>query len=541
MLNKLKIYLEKISITPTNWLVGISGIMMVRFFLESLSSPSSSGFFASDASTLVHYCVFFLTTAVVTMIFLELAIPSWKKVIPQLVAVSFGVILISPIVDWIISGGQGLRMAYLFDTPREMIFSWFSFFGKDLSVGITWGLRIEVGIILFTTGLLIYFLEKSWRRIVVSVIIFYSIIFIFLSLPGVINLIFGQNLATNYFGEPLSFIQKTIENSATLTNNLHGSLNYSSLVRVFEIAFNYLMGKIFFLILIVATLVWFCLNFKEKLLATIKNSRPERVTHYFLMIVLGLFVAHSMFPAIKFNWNDWLSVVVLFLSFYFSWLFAVCVNDLVDTEIDEVSNPNRPLIAKELTKEEMKQVATLALLASLISGFLAGYTSFFFVLAFTALYQIYSASPTRFKIIPFFSSFLISLCCLVATLAGFFLLSPVKYVHIFPAKLISAVIVIFFLGSHIRDLKDVEGDKKVGIKTVATIFGPTWGPKIVGFFAGAAFLLVPIFLGKYILLITAIPAALAVYYFANKKPYEEKFIFRIYFAFVLLSYFVGFY
>lgn len=404
-----------------NWLLSISGILMVRFFLESLSSHTSSGYFASDVSTLIHYYLFFLSMAVVFMIFLQKILPSWRHVAPQLIALSFIMIFIAPIADWVISGGKGLTMTYLFDSPREMFVSLLTFFGKNLYVGITWGLRIEIALVVLFIGFFVYFVEKSLKRAVISIVSFYVLIFGFLSLPGIISIISGgNNMVQNYFGQPLFFIQKSIENSATVLNNIHSSLEYSSKVRLFEIAFNFLMGKILFLFLISSTFFWFNLNLKNKLKAIIKNSRPERVTHYLLMIFLGLFIAHSIFPTVKFNWNDWLSIIVLCFSFYFSWMFAVCVNDIVDEGIDAVSNTNRPLIEKTLSKEDMKQSAFIFLIASLISGFLAGYTAFFFVLTFTGLYYIYSAPPVRLKLIPFLSSFIIGICCLTAVLAGFF-------------------------------------------------------------------------------------------------------------------------
>lgn len=533
MLDKLKSHLESIHITPVNWLVGVSGVLMVRFFLESLSSPTSSGFFASDAPTLIHYYLFFLSVAVVLMIFIQTAIPSWKKVAPQFVSISLLAIFIAPIADWIISGGKGLRMAYLFEPPKEMLLSFVSFFGKNFSNGVTWGLRIELALMVLSMGLLVYFAQKNWRRAVFSALVLYVIIFTFISLPGLVSMV-GQ--IGHFTQSPLAFFQNSIANSSTISNNLHSSLQYSSVVRLIEISFNFIMGKILFLILIVAASVWFRLNFKEKFKAIIKNSRPERVAHFILMILFGSFISYSTFPIIKLNWSDWLSVIVLCLSFYFSWVFAVCVNDIVDEDIDAVSNAERPLIASSLDKEDMKQAAIIFLVASLISSFLAGYTAFFFVLAFTALYYIYSAPPTRFKIIPFFSSFIIGLCTLTAVMAGFFLLSPFKYVSAFPPRLALAVVVIFFLLVSTRDMKDIEGDKKVGIKTAPIIFGDIWGPRVIGIFAAMSFLLIPVFSGIYILFASAIPAALVVYYFVNREPYIEKYIFRTYFAFALVSF-----
>jgi 4-hydroxybenzoate polyprenyltransferase len=207
----------------------------------------------------------------------------------------------------------------------------------------------------------------------------------------------------------------------------------------------------------------------------------------------------------------------------------------VDEDIDEVSNNDRPLVTGFLTKGDMKQTSFLFFVATVISGFLAGYTAFFFIMTFTALYYVYSAPPTRFKLIPFFSSFIIGLCSLTLFMAGFYLIFPVKYVSAFPTRMIWAVVLIFFLHSHIRDVKDVLGDKKAGIKTVPVLFGDKWGVKVTGFISSLAFILVPFFLGSYIIFATAIPSALANYYFINKKPYVEKYVFYTYFVFVLAT------
>jgi 4-hydroxybenzoate polyprenyltransferase len=129
----------------------------------------------------------------------------------------------------------------------------------------------------------------------------------------------------------------------------------------------------------------------------------------------------------------------------------------------------------------------------------------------------------------------IGLCYLTAILAGFFLISPIKNVSIFPSKLIMAVVLIITLLSHARDMKDMEGDKAVGIKTVLVLFGDIWGPRVVGIFAAVSFILIPIFSEIYTLFLSAIPAAVISYLFINKKPYSEKPVVWTYFWFILTS------
>jgi len=533
MLYKLKSYLEGIHTTPISWLLGVSGVLMVRFFLESLSNPTSSGFFASDASTLINYYLFFMTTLLVFMVFLQIVVPSWKNVAPQFVAISSVAVFIAPIIDWVVSGGKGLKMTYLFNSPKEMFYSFLHFFDSQIS-GITVGLKIEVTLGILFFGLFVYLVSRKWKKAAISFLALYVIVFFFASIPGIVSIIGQAGHLIKV--DPIVFIQNSISESSTMTNNIHSTLRYSSGVRFIEISFNFIMGKILFLISLATLSLWFYMNYKKKFKALIRNSRTERIASYIIMVFFGIFVAYTaFFPLIKLNWNDWLSVIVLCLSFYFSGMFAICANDMADEDTDKISNKDRPLISNTLSKSDMKQMGFVFLVTAIVSGFLAGYTSFFFILTFTALYYIYSVPPTRFKLIPFFSSFLISLCMLSAVIAGFFLVSPLKYVSAFPHKLILAIVIIFTLLANVRDMKDIAGDRAAGIKTVPVIFGDVWGPRVVAIFAMTAFILVPVFSGLYILFIPAVPTTLASWYYINKKPYSEKPLDKIYFVFMFVS------
>jgi len=426
-----------------------------------------------------------------------------------------------------------MKMAYFFDTPREMLFSFLSFFGKGFDGGATVGLKIEIALATLFFGLFIYFISKSWRRSLVSILVLYAIVFALVSIPGIFSII-GQG--GHPIQDPMVFLQNSIADSSTISNNLHSSLQYSSVIRLIEISFNFIMGKIMLLISVAVLLVWFYANFREKFKAVIKNSRGERVAAYIVMVFLGIYISSVMFSPLRLNWNDWLSVITLCLSFYFSCMFAICANDTADEDTDKISNAARPLISNTLSKWDMKQMGAVFIVISLVSAYLAGYTAFFFVLTFTALYYIYSVPPTRFKLIPFFSSFIISLCMLAAILAGFFLVSPIKYVSAASPRLILAVVVIFSLLSNVRDMKDISGDKSAGIKTLPVILGDVWGPRVVALCAMFSFILIPIFSGFYILFLTAVPTAFASWYFINKKPYSEKPLDKIYFAFMFLSF-----
>ena len=182
--------------------------------------------------------------------------------------------------------------------------------GRDYSemlarLGSTIGLKIEIVLGLLFFSLLVYLIEKSWQRALISLLILYVVVFMLGSLPSVVSMI-GQ-IGHTFPSEPLSFIGNSVFGSSSIANNLHSSLQYASAVRLLEIAFNFMMSKILFLIAVTALLTWFYLNYKEKFKALMRNFRAERISAYILMFLFGIFISYRTFGPVDFNWNDWLS------------------------------------------------------------------------------------------------------------------------------------------------------------------------------------------------------------------------------------------
>lgn len=530
MIERLKESIGRIEVTPTQWLVAFSCIVMVRFFLEALSSPSSSGIIASDAPTLIHYFLFYSFIALASMLVFQYALPTWKKSIPVIALFGLTIMFVPPIIDWLVSGGKGISMAYIAQSPADMVYSFLTFFGRFVTRGATIGMRIEIAMALLGVGAFVYYVRKSLWRSLATMLALYAIVFVSGNLPGILSAIaglFGVNMSS-----PNQFLISSITNSSTLADNIHGTLLYGSLQRMLEIGFDFMIGRIWFLVTAVLAVLWFFTNFKRQAAAVFKNSRPERATRYVLLVLLGVLIAYHQ-NSFSINWNDWLSLITLVLAFYFSWMFAVCVNDIFDTKIDRISNTDRPIPSGSLSVSDMKSASLLFLVPALIGGYLSGYYAFFCILFFNAAAYLYSVPPLRLKRLPLVSGIIIAFCCLSAVMAGFFIFSPLKAVSAFPVGLIAGIVCIFFLAEHMKDIKDIEGDRAAGIMTIPIILGPVWGIRVVGIFATLAYLIVPFVAGKMTLFIGAVPAAAITYLLVVRKPYVERPIFIVCGLFVL--------
>lgn len=525
-------HFKDMTISPLSWLAGIAGILFTRFFLEALSNPSSSGFFAVDLPTLTHYSLFFISVALFIQIFLRMFLPQLGEHIPKIAVISLSGIFIAPIVDLLVNGKGASPMVYVLNSPIEVLKSAFYLFSANPAFGTTIGLQVEITIILLTIFVAIYFLSKNFGKALLGTLFFYAVLFTLCSMPSVIAFL-GNNAGGP--AEVIGFLQNSIESSTTLKNHIPSGFDFSSKIKMLDTGFNFMVARIFFFLVVAFAYIWFWQTNKKLTGAIIRNSRPERVGNYIFIIMLGILLALQMFPSLNLNWNDYLAILSLFTSLYFSAMFAVCINDIEDVEIDKLTNTDRPLVKEDVNPKQLKGISYLFLIASIISGYLAGNLPLFFIIVFTALYYIYSAPPTRFKLIPFFSSFIIGLCCIATFMAGFYIISPLKVVSILPNSAIIGIFLFFFLFWHVRDVKDIEGDRENKIPTVPVIFGKVWGRRVTGAISASAFLIIPLLSKIIILWLPAILATFFTYYFINRNPYSEKLVFLVYFLFIIVT------
>jgi 4-hydroxybenzoate polyprenyltransferase len=260
----------------------------------------------------------------------------------------------------------------------------------------------------------------------------------------------------------------------------------------------------------------------------------ERVLFFWTLLSAGALAAFLEGLGGFKSWIDIISFAILLVSWYGDWMFAVHTNDIADVGIDTVSNSDRPITGGKLSAEEMKQIACIWLLISLVGSFIVGYYPFFMNLVFLFAYYIYSMPPLRLKRVPMLSSFLISIACLSSILCGFFWLSVDKNFGNFPMLTALGIMIIFTFFMNVRDIKDVEGDRAEGIQTLPVIFKKN-GIKIVGLLLSISFLLMPVVFSFYTLYILAIPAAIIGYKIVVRKPYQEKYGFILLFSFVVAT------
>ena len=533
MMNKILESIKNQPITVSQWVVGFVGILSVRFILEAFSSPTTSGIIPSDPFTLVHYLLFFLSVILGIACIVGFFTKKYAETV-KLLLFALPITWIAPILDIIISSGTGYRMSYVFNSHKELLLDFFRFFSPQIMQWATYGMRVEILIILCGIGWYVWTQRKKILPVVLSVIATYFLIFLIGSTPGILYTVTNPNAeVTETSYGTFYYVAELVTESNIFHNTLHETAFSVPPIRFFELGFNKLMSQILFVLSILFSAILFWNIDKQKFKAVLKNSRGERILFYLTLLVLGMCGAYLLGNKLG-SWVDILSIVCLMFAWIGIWLYAVQVNDIEDIDIDKISNQERPLVQHTITASEAKEIGYIWLIVALAGSWSVGFYPFYMCLVAIIISYVYSVSPLRLKRVTALSTFLISIACLVTILAGFFFVSINKVVATFPVLFVIKILIIFTLGVSIKDMKDVEGDGVNGIKTVPVIFGKN-GPWVVGVFFGLSVLLVPIFISFYLLYIIAIPTAIIGYKLVTKTPYKEKSVFILYFSYLILS------
>ncbi len=521
----LKRILEKIpsgKISLKSWILGFFCIVFVRIFVENFLSLSLGGYTTSDAPTIVHYFLFNLGVAVSFLLLLGLFMKDYGN-LEKLMLFGFSFVWLPPVLDSIVSGGRGIFMRYpAASTPAALLHVLYGFFGTAPIGGVTPGQRIVVSVGVLLVFALVFLATKSLLKGVASSVLSFIVIFLWGGAPSIVKIAHDFFTARPpFFSTVQQFFYDSARVSVLAQNFLHPTIQLSYL-RTVEIFFDATISHVYYILLTFLIAAYMFLAHRAATRAVLKNSRPLRVVFVVLLLAVGSAIAiHGTHPQIVSNWLDITSLVILFLSYYCAWMFAVGVNDLADVEIDKISNSSRPLASGALTEDNLRGANFLFLVWSLIGAFLVGNQILFLLVATLVASYIYSAPPLRLKRFPAVSNFLMALSYLAVVASGFFVLSSDKATRAFPMTWLLLIVVGVALGASVKDIKDIDGDRRSGIWTIPVLFGERIGKRVVGVMILIALMLVPAALGSWTLIISSFIVGAAAFALINRASYRE--------------------
>lgn len=402
---------------------------------------------------------------VATTIGLSLAVITAEKVekVFRAVLTVFGVVIITPIVDLAISGGKGKTLAYFHPKSWHDFFPWPHGFSPGMVCTSFTGIFLIFG---YT-----YLKTKNPGKGLLGTLAGYSFLLLASLLPDIFHI-----------KHPLGILRLTAA------------------------------------LLLICALATFYLYRKNSFIALWRDMRVPRLSYYLAMFILGMTLVKTSLVATILGHSGAfiLTIIVIALCWYSSIIF----NNIEDLSIDQVSNRCRPLVCGVVTPSAYAKIGIGMTLAAVIFGLLVNFSTAFFALLGIGACAFYSLPPLKLKRIPVLSKLCSSFNSLALVMLGFVFAGG--DIFDFPIKVTWYFLIFVTIAFNFIDIKDYEGDKQNGIKTLPAIMGLKTAKTILG---GACFLAYALAARAFSapeIMPLALFFGMVQFYLINKKNYSDR-------------------
>jgi len=521
--------IENHPLTLSQFILGFSALIVLRMLGEHfLSGFASRPAEFALGSALAAY-LFFLFSIILLILFLSAYLRESFRKIANLLLWGFFLVIFPPLLDKYFCGDQRCWSFYAFDSLAGLGKRFLTFFGSDPVVGITYGVRIEVALaVLFLIGYIFLKTGKPLKAFLGGFIA-YAILFILGSFPSWLAFLFlasEKNVASvqgiDVAGLFLSPIRYFSYSGAEILNTLNAKMN---------LIYAFLLAPL--------SVLFFWQNFRGKFWPVVRNVRWIQISIHAGLVLFGAGLGAFYFPQnITVDIFSFFALANLILAAVFAWLASVFLNDIADLEIDKITNPKRPTATGEISAGEYQNYFWACFLLSLILGLTVGVKFFLLALVYQTISWIYSCPPFRLKRFSGAAGFLSALALALLFSSGFMLLSDGQDISRLPHQVFWLLIVAFMVSLPIKDLKDIEGDRKNGVWTIPVLLGETWARFVIGLGIFISYALSVVWLNAKILFFPAmILGAVSFWVLQNKKISSRRvhiWVFGLLFVYVLL-------
>lgn len=449
-------------------LLSFSGLMIIRILIENLAAGENSH------KGLLTFYEFFNSFAIAYLLSLwiihKLLSIDFRKA-ANILSLGFSVIIIPPLVDYVISHGKGFLSFYTFDGLTGLIKRFFTFFGDRPDIGITYGVRLEILVVVMLILVYSYLKSKNILKSISVSLLIYSVLFFLGTFPSWIT-IAVKGISKGFLGVTEIDAVQMFFSPFTLFSREIQAVNDALITKV---------NMAYILLLTAILLIGFWKYKKEKLYSFLKNMRIPQVLYHLGLLAIGLGSGLIFSKAnISFTFFNVLGFFVISEAVIFSWLASIVINDIFDEKIDAISNPQRPLLKKDFSLSEYKSMGLIFFALSVYLSFLINPEISFFLIAYQAIAWIYSAWPLRLKRFAFISTFISAIASILIFFSGYILVSPSNDLSGLPASIIIFLIFAYTFSLPLKDFKDIKGDETDRVYTIPSVFGEYWGKIIVG-------------------------------------------------------------
>lgn len=412
--------------------------------------------------TFAHTFLFFLLSFLLFLPVLTRGAELPFKQAANALLFGFLVIILPPIIDKLIFGSGLYWSFYTFDSLHGLWLRYFTFFGDSPRIGITYGVRVEVALVVI--GLIGYVQSRlhSWKHSLSIGLFSYTLLFFLGTLPswltflllaphGAIMQIQGVHIA-QYFLSPEQILGRDF---APLRAALSQKM---SLVYALAVSF--------------AVVITFWRTAPRFFHSLFANVRFPQILYHGGLLLLGMMLAFIFQrPVLGFSFFDGLALCVLLVAIGLAWIAAVIFNDIIDINIDRITNPKRPLPTKTIPARLYATFGFIALGFSIFFACLVQFQAGLLLIGYQAISLLYSLPPFRLKQFPLVATGTAALAGMLIFCIGYLSLTPAHSLAGLPLSLFFFMFLAYTVSLPLKDFKDIEGDAADGVLTIPVLLG----------------------------------------------------------------------
>jgi homogentisate phytyltransferase/homogentisate geranylgeranyltransferase len=436
-------------------------------------------------SFFVDLPIFFISCIISIIILLhiftkEKIIKIFKIIIPF-----YSIILLPPVIDILFSGYKGVYYQYVLNINDYIDFLKFGLIPFMKTPALTAGLKTELFIIVFFSMIYVFAKSKKYYKSILCGVSIFLLFSFYVAAP-----VWRDNV--------FNIIRMSISN-------------------------------VFFFLTAIQLVLILIFEYKKKLVYFLKDVRPVVLGHFLIMLLLGLMISYDRnISVIKLNW---FYLIFLCLSVCFGWFFAVSLNDIFDLKIDKITKKSRVLVKDKMNISDYNLIVIISFIISILFAAIVSYEHFIFILVYDCIGFIYSVPPLRLKKYPIISTSLIALASLISTYMGFSLVTGIKY---FPLEIASLLLITITIAFNVKDIEDIEGDRKNKIWTIPVILGEKRSRNVIGCLIFISYILIPVILNHLNLLILSIIWGIINFLIIRMKRGSNSTLLLLYFVYLFL-------
>ena len=474
--------IEEHPLTLGSWAVTLFAIIANRIGIENYFESMPFRFADQFFYQFSHHFLTFTTIFLVALPILAWAGRVTIERAANVLLAGFLIIWTPPIVDEIISRGAGLWSFYSFDSLLGLLERYITFFGDKPDVGITYGVRFEVGSVVLLILLYTWIKSRSVTRTLSAGIALYTALFVIGVLPSIITiLLLGPNIGFLAVGE--QDIARVMLSPAPLF-----VLNPPDITSVLAIKMSLMYGVL--IIPLIGGLIFGF--FRDAFWSLFHNARfPQLIYHG------GLFSVGAALTFVYGEASGRLDIfhiagaIILLTAVGCTWLASVVANDLRDVAIDRITNTHRPLVTGVIDLSTYRTIGLLFFGASIFLAAIVSTQAALIFFLYQALAFIYSADPLRLKRFPIIATTLAAMASLLVFFAGFIVFSTEKNIAALPLSIPILLFFAYLAIIPIKDFKDMAGDQIDGVLTLPILLGEERAKRFIGTFILIAFVASP--------------------------------------------------